>query len=131
MQEMNIKVLMPKVELVDSTMFITIDVVLKTDETLSIALDSVCFINRFGEKFEEHNNKSEYYANLTEGCRIQKEIYLGSRKQSLTNSQLILCFTNITEDKEYTIFYTRFNDLWRIEKTSVKAVEKKKIYQNV
>ena len=90
MQEMNIKLMMPKVETMDSTMFITLDVILKTNETLSIALDSICFINRFGEKFEEHNNKSEYYANLTEGCRIQKEIYLGSRKQSLTNSQLIL-----------------------------------------
>lgn len=130
MQEMNIKLMMPKVEILDSMMFITLDVVLKTDETLSIALDSICFINRFGEKFEEHNNKSEYYANLTEGCRMQKEIYLGSRKQSLTNSQLILCLTNITEDKEYTISYTRFNDLWKVEKTSVKAVEKKNIYQN-
>ena len=126
MQEMNIKLMMPKVEIMDSMMFITLDVVLKTDETLSIALDTICFINRFGEKFEESNNKSEYYENLTEGCRIQKEINLGSRKQSLTNSQLILCFTNITEDKEYTISYTRFNDLWKVEKKVLKRLKKRR-----
>lgn len=130
MNEMNIKVMMPKVELQENELSIVLDVAVKTGHALSIALNSICFINRFGETFEYQNKEEKYYKALTEGCRIRKTINLGNKKQSLTNSQLILCFVDITADRIYTLHYSRSNDAWKIDNSAVVGFGGRKQYRN-
>ena len=131
MENTKLKVMMPKVAMIGNELSIVLDVAIADKESVvSFALDSIIFINRFGETFSYQNEDAEYYPLASKGCRIRKTISFGDKRQSLTNSKLFVILTSISERMIYDISYERFNDAWKVLNALASKTNDVKKYRN-